>query len=73
MTETVTVSNVIAIASLVSEIWLVTERQTDGQTDTHRHTLRLSTLTFVNKTHTHTHTHKMCQEQILDVLRPSQS
>ena len=33
MTETVTVSNVIAIASLVSEIWLTTQRQTD--TDRH--------------------------------------
>ena len=33
-TETIAVSNVIAIASLVSEIWLATERQTDTHTDT---------------------------------------
>ena len=35
MTEPVIVSNVIAIASLVSEKWLSTERQTDRQTNTH--------------------------------------
>ena len=33
VTEAVSVSNVIAIAGLVSEIWLATERQTDR----HRH------------------------------------
>ena len=37
MTETVTVSNLVAIASLVSEICLATDeqidRETDGQTD----------------------------------------
>ena len=33
VTEAVTVSNRIAIASLVSEIWLATDRQTDRQTD----------------------------------------
>ena len=37
MTEAVTVSNVIAIASLVSEIGLATERQTDRQTDGRTH------------------------------------
>ena len=40
MTEAVTVSNVIAIASLVSEIWLATERQT--HTHTHTQTQFLS-------------------------------
>ena len=34
MTEVVTVSNVIAIASQVFEIWLAMERQTDRQTHT---------------------------------------
>ena len=33
VTVAVTVSNRIAIARLVSEIWLATERQTDEQTD----------------------------------------
>ena len=32
MTEAVSASNVIVIASLVSEIWLATDRQTDRQT-----------------------------------------
>ena len=40
-TEAVTVSNVIAIASLFAEIWLATERQTDRQTDTHARTSTL--------------------------------
>ena len=43
MTETGNVSNAIAIASLVSERWLATDRQTDRQTDsrrTDRHTHR---------------------------------
>ena len=44
MTETVTVSNVIAIAALVSEIWLAKEI-TRTHTRAHTHT------------HTHTHTH----------------
>ena len=35
VTEAVNMSNLIAIVSLVSEIWLVMERQTDRQTDTH--------------------------------------
>ena len=35
--ETVTVLNVIAIASLVSEIWLAMERQIDRQTNTRMH------------------------------------
>ena len=34
-TDAVTVSNWIAIALLVSEIWLATDRQTDRQTDRH--------------------------------------
>ena len=33
ITEAGTLSNVIATASLVSEIWRATERQTDRQTD----------------------------------------
>ena len=37
MTEAVTFSNVIAIASLVSEVWMAT----DGNTHTHTHTLDL--------------------------------
>ena len=37
MTEAVTALNVIAIASLVSEIWLATKRQTDRQTDRQTH------------------------------------
>ena len=32
VTETVTVSNLIAIASLVSDIWLATDGHTDRQT-----------------------------------------
>ena len=45
--ETVTVLNVIAIASLVSEIWLATELHTHTQTQTHRHSLGST----VNKKH----------------------
>ena len=33
MTEAVTLSHLIAIISLVSEIWLATDRQKDRQTD----------------------------------------
>ena len=39
MTEAGTLSNLIVIASLVSEISLATDRQTDGWTDTHTRTL----------------------------------
>ena len=34
VSEAVTVSNVVAIVSLVPEIWLATERQTDRHTPT---------------------------------------
>ena len=38
MTEAATMSNLIAITSLVSEIWLTTERNTDTHTDTNTDT-----------------------------------
>ena len=38
MADAITVSNLIVIVSLVSEIWLATDRQTYRQTDTHTHT-----------------------------------
>ena len=36
MTQAVTLSNLIAVASLVSEIWLATKRQADRQRHTHK-------------------------------------
>ena len=45
MTETVTVSNVIAIASLVFEIWLATERHTH----THTHTRKVCKAVLLHK------------------------
>ena len=39
MAEAVTLSNLIAIASLISEICWATERQTDTHARTHTHTI----------------------------------
>ena len=49
MTETVSVSNVIAIASLVSEIWLATERLTYRHT--HTQTDTVSSVKFAKDTY----------------------
>ena len=38
MVDAVTVSNLIVIVSLVSEIWLATDRQTDRHRHRHEHT-----------------------------------
>ena len=46
-------SNLIAIASLISEIWLATDRQTETHTQTHTHIYRHSLVRLSKQNPTH--------------------